>query len=32
MLIATFPNTGALREEDVDHFFNSFSLTGVPQQ
>jgi len=27
MLIATFPDTGARREEDVDHFFSSFSLT-----
>lgn len=37
MLIATFPDTGARREEDVDHFFNSFSLmtdgvaTGAPE-
>ena len=32
MLIATFPVTEEQREEDVDRFFESFKLTGVPQQ
>ena len=30
MLIATFPGTSARRDEDVNGFFNSFSLTAVP--
>jgi hypothetical protein len=32
MLIATFPSTSARRDENVKHFFDSFSLTAVPQQ
>ncbi len=32
MLIATFPDTGARHEEDVNRFFNSFRLTTVPPQ
>ncbi len=31
MLIATFPNTEEWREEDVNHFFESFKLTANPQ-
>jgi hypothetical protein len=29
MLIGTFPSTSARRDEDVKHFFDSFSLTAV---
>lgn len=32
MLIATFPQTEEQREEDVNRFFESFKLTGAPQQ
>lgn len=32
MLMATFPGAQEWREEDVNHFFESFKLTGVPQQ
>jgi hypothetical protein len=32
MLIATFPDTSARNDEDVHRFFESFSLTGAPQQ
>ena len=32
MLMATFPGTEEWREEDVHRFFESFKLTGVPQQ
>jgi hypothetical protein len=31
MLIATFPNAEEWREEDVNHFFESFKLTANPQ-
>ena len=29
MLIATFPDSSARRDEDVNHFFDSFSLTAA---
>jgi hypothetical protein len=32
MLMATFPGTEEWREEDVNRFFESFKLTGAPQQ
>ena len=32
MLMATFPGTEEWREEDVHRFFESFKLTGIPQQ
>jgi hypothetical protein len=28
MLIATFPTAGSRRDDDVNHFFKSFSLTS----
>ncbi len=31
LLIATFPATSARRDEDVNHFFGSFSLTTAPR-
>jgi len=32
MLIATFPDASARRDEDVNRFFDSFNLTGAQQQ
>lgn len=32
MLMATFPGTQEWREEDVNHFFESFKLTGAERQ
>ena len=32
MLMATFPDASGRREEDVNRFFDSFSLTGARQQ